>query len=239
MFDNSDTEVKARRILEYLRAKERYSPDFLPRPFFIEITGTPSAGKTTTIKELDKFLRRKGFRVWMPQEGAEVIRHISRSIPLYNLRTCLYALAHLIDEAQGHKYDIVIFDRCIFDAYCWMMYWEEKGKLSIEEKSIFQAFALSHFWAPLIDAAYFMTTDPHVAGEREMRIAISKELGETTSPESVRKLVQRYRAAFDELSPLHPQLRMLDTTHISEEEMVRQVSAEIIDILESKTHRPL
>src|SRR3989344_3657761 len=119
-------EEKAHRILAYLKKDVRHDHSFLPRPFFVEFLGSPSAGKTTAITEMDKFLRRMGFRVLRPQEGAEVIRHIPRTTPLYNIRTGLYALSLLIDESYGHLYDIIIFDRCVFDAYCWMMYWLEK-----------------------------------------------------------------------------------------------------------------
>src|SRR3989338_10083226 len=114
------SEYKLARTLSYIDIETRRNHNVLPRPFFIEITGTPSAGKTTTIKELDKFFRRMGFRVLCPQEGAEVIRHIERTTPLYNIRTGLYALQILIDLSHGHQYDIVIFDRCIFYSFCWM-----------------------------------------------------------------------------------------------------------------------
>lgn len=146
-------EEKAKKILEYLKSDLRYDEQFLPRPFFLEFTGSPSSGKTTTITELDKFLRRHGFRVLRPQEGAEVIRHIPRTTPLYNIRTGLYALNKLIDESYGHLYDVIIFDRCVFDAYCWMMYWEEKNKLTKEEKELAQSFFLSRFWMEKIDIA--------------------------------------------------------------------------------------
>src|SRR3989338_484322 len=106
-------EKKAKTILSYLKQSVRYDESFLPRPFFLEITGSPAAGKTTTITEFDKFFRRMGFRVLRPQEGAEVIRHIGRDTPLYNIRTGLYALQLLIDLSAGHQYDLVILDRGI------------------------------------------------------------------------------------------------------------------------------
>lgn len=228
-------ERKAQTILAYLKSHLRYDDGFLPRPFFLEFTGSPSAGKTTTITELDKFLRRQGFRVLRPQEGAEVIRHIERNTPLYNIRTGIYALTQLIDFSAGHPYDVVIFDRCIFDAYCWMMYWVEKGKLSAEEKNIIQAFFLSRFWADKIDAAYFMICEPEVAIERELRIALSRKLGETTNPQSVHTLVERYKRAYEVLSRDHDQLFLVDTTRIDEEKMVKHIATQTLDILERKS----
>ncbi|MBI2669975.1 MAG: AAA family ATPase [Candidatus Yanofskybacteria bacterium] len=228
-------EEKAQKILAYLKSHLRYDDQFLPRPFFLEFTGSPSSGKTTTITELDKFLRRQGFRVLRPQEGAEVIRHIGRSTPLYNIRTGIYALTQLIDFSAGHPYDVVIFDRCIFDAFCWMMYWAEKNKLTDKEKKMIQDFFLLRFWTDKIDAAYFMICDPGIAAERELRIALSRKLGETTSPQIVRTLIERYKSAYNALSPDYKQLFLVDTTHMDEVTMVKHIATQTLNILEEKS----
>ena len=225
---------QAQRILNYLKTNIRYDNSFLPRPFFLEFTGTPSAGKTTTITELDKFLRRQGFRVLRPQEGAEVIRHISRTTPLYNIRTGIYALTQLIDLSASHLYDVVIFDRCIFDAYCWMMYWQEKRELSQEELLYYQSFFTSRFWTDKVDLAYFMYCHPKEAMEREFRIALSDKLGQTTNPKTIEALTERYKKAYEVLSPTHSQLRLLATTELTEQEMVERVATDVLATLESK-----
>ncbi len=227
-------EEKARKILDYLKHELRYDESFLPRPFFLEFTGSPAAGKTTTITELDKFLRRQGFRVLRPQEGAEVIRHIPRTTPLYNIRTALYALNMLVDLSHGHLYDVVIFDRCIFDSYVWMEYWQEKSLLTEPEKHLIQSFFLSPFWSSKIDIAYFMICRPDQAIEREQRIALTERLGETTNPETVKRLVDRYQMAFSQLSPDHRQIRLIDTTDLSEQVMIEKVAEITLDILENK-----
>ena len=56
-------EQQARRILRFLKSDKRYDLSYMPRPFMVELTGSPSAGKTTTVIELVKFFRRMGFRV--------------------------------------------------------------------------------------------------------------------------------------------------------------------------------
>lgn len=227
-------ERRTQNILRFLKSDIRYSESFLPRPFLVEITGPPSSGKTTTITELDKFFRRQGFRVFRPQEGAEVIRHIERTTPLYNVRTGLYALEMLIDLSHGHQYDLVIFDRCIFDAYCWMVYWLEKGKLSPEEMEMMQRFFLFRLWTEKIDAAYFMVCDTAEAMRRELRIALSEKLGETTNPKTVGTLRERYLRAYDVLCPKHPQLCLIDTTHMDERVMVEHVATKTLEAFEKK-----
>lgn len=226
--------AKAEKIHKYLRTDIRYDRNFIPRPFFLEFTGSPSSGKTTTITELDKFFRRLDFRVWRPQEGAEVIRHIPRTTPVYNIRTGQYALNLLLDLSFGNQYDIVIFDRCIFDAYCWMMYWRERGQLSAEEMSVAQSFFLSDFWVGMIDAAYFVVCDAKEAMEREMRLSMTQKTGETSNPQTIESLVARYRSAHATLSPRHGQLFLVDTTHLGEEEMVEKFTNDILDVLLAK-----
>ncbi|MDO8467150.1 MAG: hypothetical protein Q7S83_03380 [bacterium] len=227
-------EEKARKILDYLKTDIRRNHSFLPRPFFIEFTGSPSAGKTTAIKEMDKFLRLMGFRVLMPQEGAEEIRHIERTTPLYNIRTGLYALTKLIDFAAGHLYDVVIFDRCIFDAYCWMMYWREKQKLSEAEMAMVQQFFLSRFWTSYIDLPIFVVCNPEEAMRREQRISVSKKMGQTSNPATIATLVNRYRTAFNQLKPDYHQLQLLDTTKMREQAVIEKVTGMILEMMEKK-----
>ena len=234
MSDETVQESHAKKIQEYLRKDIRHNPLSIPRPFFVEISGTPSSGKTTAITKLDTFFRRMGFRVLCPQEGAQVVRHIERTTPLYNLTTGLYALNILIDLSQTHYYDFVIFDRCLFDAYCWMLYWEERKKLNKDELVLIQAFFLSRFWINTIDVAYFMVCDPEKAMEREQRIALTQKLGSYTNPETLKTLTLRYKRGFEALRPKFPQLKFFDTTNKTEKGMVEEIAFHILDALEKK-----
>ena len=234
-FSEALCEKRVRKVHQYLRTDVRSNNTFLKRPFIFEFTGTPSAGKTTTITELDKFFRRMGLRVLRPQEGAEVIRHIERTAPLYNIRTALYAVSQLVDHAHSHTYDLILFDRCAFDPYCWMMYWEEKGRLSSEEKKLYQDFFLSPFWASYIDGAYFMICDAEIAIQRELKIALSRKLGGTTNPESIRMLEGLYRRAYKQLRGRFPQLKLFNATHLDERRMVEIISDQVLSIMENKS----
>ncbi|MEK7629770.1 MAG: AAA family ATPase [Patescibacteria group bacterium] len=225
---------QAKEVLKYLKSDLRYDEKFLPRPFFVEFTGSPSAGKTTTITKLYDFFRRSGFRVLRPQEGAEVIQHVSRKTPLYNIRTGLYALQMLIDYSASHDYDLVIFDRCVFDVYAWMVYWQEKSMLTEQEKDINQGFFLQKHWMDKIDAAFFMICEPQEALERDRRISISNQTGETTNPKNLEILYKRYKDVYNLLSPIYPQLRLIDTTKLGEAEMIKAVVTQIFDAMETK-----
>jgi thymidylate kinase len=227
-------EAQAQRILAYLKAHIRYDNGFLPRPFFVEFTGTPSSGKTTSIVKMYQFFRRLGFRVDKPLEGAEEIQHIPRKTPVYNIRTGLYALTMLLDESHMHNFDIIMFDRGIFDAYVWMMYWREKEKLTGPQEDFYQRFFLSPFWADTVDLAFFMVCQPEEAMRREMQFALTERLGETTNPAAIATLFDRFQRAYDLLHPHHPQLRLVDTTAMSGSEMVDHIGSTILDALERR-----
>lgn len=221
-------------LKKYLRHDVRYDTSLLPRPFIIEFFGIPDAGKTTIITGCDNFLRRLGFRVYKPQEGAEFIRHISRDTPLYNERTALYAINILVDQMSGHQFDFVLFDRCCFDGYFWMEYWFQKDKLSYLEKRVIQKHFLSERWVNGIDLCYFVTCDSSVSSDRDKELNFAEIFGPTTNPKSVAFLENVGKRVFEELSPRYPQMKILDTTNINKRDMVQKIAEDILLSLEKK-----
>ncbi len=228
-------EVKAQNILKYLKSNIRYDRQAIPRPFMIEITGSISAGKTTIIKELYDFLRPLGFRVWRPQEGAEYIQNIPRDTYIYNVATGLYALDKLVHESFGSKYDIILFDRALYDVWCWMEYWLEKGKISEEDKKAVQSFFNLPTLTSRLDIVYFVICAAEKAYNREMRVALSHRPRETTNLASIENKVNIWSKIYSEHSQLNPNLRLVNTTNMAEQEMVDYVANDILTTLEQKS----
>ena len=232
MSDSDDLRERAQVLHQFLQRHVRHT---LPRPFFIEVLGTPSSGKTSAIKQLDTFFRRQGFRVLCPQEGAEVVRHISRQEPVYNVQTGIYALELLINLMHSSVYDIVIFDRCIFDAYVWAQFHEKKERLTKTEKENLQDFFLSRLWSDAIDTAIIMICDPAVAVHREHATSSVEEKGHTTSKEPIQDLVSLHRTAYETLSSRYQQLHLIDTTLFNKKEVLSQICSLVLDTLLLKT----
>jgi len=226
-------EQRAKKVLKYLKVTERYDEKHRPRPFFVEFTGSPDSGKTTTIDELYKFFKALGFKTRRPQEGAEVIQ-IPRTTPLYNIRTCDYARTQLIDQANDPECDLMIFDRCVFDAYCWMLYWRAKNLLTDEEVELYQQFFLSEFWVNKLDAVYFVVCAPEVAMKRSKAVSLTDRLGNFTNPQTIKVLVDRFQLAYNILSPRFPQLRIIDTSKMDKQEMVEYFANETLAAMEKK-----
>jgi hypothetical protein len=128
----------------------------------------------------------------------------------------------------------VIFDRSIFDAYTWMIYWEKKGLLSTTERDTIQNFFLSRFWTARIVTSYIVLCEADEAVRRGQRIAASDNLGASSNPESIRKSVERHQQMFAELSPRYPQLHLVDTTHMDEKTMVEHIATTTMEALLAK-----
>jgi len=227
-------ESRAEEVLRYLKVNERYDEKHRPRPFFVELTGSPDSGKTTTIDEMYKFFKTLGFKVKRPQEGAEVIQGVKRDTPLYNIRTCDYARIQLIDQAHEPECDLMIFDRCVFDGYCWMMYWEAKSKLTSEETKMYQSFFLSKFWVNKLDAAYFVICNPDESMRRSKEVSLTNRMGNFTNPATIKVLVDRFQKAYVDLSPTFPQLRLVDTSGMDKQTMVEYFANEILTAMEKR-----
>lgn len=232
MEELTEFERRARLAAPYFNRKLRRGKDIVPPPFIVEFLGTPSGGKSTLIRELDKFLKRQGFRVWHPQEGAEAVRYLDRTTPFYNLATGLYAYKILMQESEGHQYDFVLFERCTFDAYTWMKYWNKKGHLSNDMMRMLQESFL--MGASRIDCAFIVVSQPDIAMRRETKNELTRQLGNHTRPEVIQFLHTCNVESYEELKGAFPNLFLFDTTSLEEKEMVQNVARIILDVLEKK-----
>lgn len=232
MEELTEFERRARLAAPYFNRKLRRGKDIVPPPFIVEFLGTPSGGKSTLIRELDKFLKRQGFRIWHPQEGAEAVRYLDRTTPFYNLATGLYAYKILMQESEGHQYDFVLFERCVFDAYTWMKYWNKKGHLSSDMMRMLQESFL--MGAPRIDCAFIVFSQSDTAMKRETKNELTRQLGNHTHPEIIQFLYECNMESYRELKDMFANLFLFDTTSLQEKEMVQNVARIILDVLEKK-----
>lgn len=177
-----------------------------------------------------------GFTVYKPLEGAEEIKEIGRDTPLYNIRTAMYAISKLVDLRTHKRIDLVLFDRCAFDGYYWMMYWFAKGKLTEQQMWHWQETFLSDFWINTLDSAFIVTCDPPVAIKRNQEDVgeVTDKEGETTNPQNLQILVNRARQAYKELSPRFSQLELVETSEMPKGEMIRFFADRILSAMEKK-----
>ena len=93
----------------------------LRKPFIVEFTGTPEAGKTTVIKHLHERLIKLGYKVKIYPESAE-------NSPSFFPKGCIEAklwinfdiTKHVLEAPHQTDYDIILFDRGTIDNIFWM-----------------------------------------------------------------------------------------------------------------------
>lgn len=220
-------------ILHHLHANMRRDMTLLPRPFIVEFDGMPSCGKTTVIKELDKYFRHNGLHVFTPQEGAERARHVPRTTPEYNIRIVLSIAQMIIDMSWTHAYDLILLDRGMFDYLCWTDYMKDKRMITDKQADTLKQFYLLPMFTEKIDCAVVMICDPHIARKREQNLELSQKHGFTTL-QSLHEFYARSKSLFTQYVLAYPQLRLFDTTELTKQEMCKHAKDIVLQRLSDK-----
>lgn len=141
----------------------------------IEFAGVPKAGKTTTIAHVQGFLKRCGFRVKVVVERASVCPLRDKQDPSFNIWTATTTLAQILEHTQESPKDgdpdILILDRGLFDAICWLRMMESMfSRLSRADREAAERFLLLNAWRKKTSAVVVMTASPEVSMSREQGV---------------------------------------------------------------------
>ena len=212
-----DLEKRATDILH------RFDPDGtrtlrLPRPFMLELFGTPKSGKSTMKEMLRHFFRRQGWKVSAPTEGAEVVE-LPRVEPAYNFQTAEYALGEARKRFFDRSFHLVIFDRAIYDGVMRMEYYRSKGVISPEQQRLIEGYYLLPWNAEMFDMHVCLVASPEVAIKRELARALSKKHGETMNPQTLTGLLDAHGRMWQRLEcDSNPAMAWHDSSLETEEE---------------------
>lgn len=90
------------------------------KPFIVEFTGTPEAGKTTVIHKLCEQLKKIGYSVKIYPENIELL---PKTFPKVSTHAAVWVncdtLKNVLEATFLSDYDIVIFDRGSYDKIFW------------------------------------------------------------------------------------------------------------------------
>lgn len=225
------------RMKEFLR---RDHGTDLPRPQIIEFTGTPVSGKTTCINSVDDFLRRSGFRVMRPQEGAEAVRGIPRDSPRYNIATGIYALQIVLGAMYDRNHDVVLLDRGLHDAHAWMLYWQYKNQLIGTDKQMFQQFFSHPLYLNAIDTCFYIFCGVDEVNRRKQEGFAGDYRptgkGSFTSPEAIELLHTVFTASLQDFA-LSGNTIAMDTTKLTKAQMFNVVYAVILAHMDRRSFK--
>lgn len=232
MQDLTEFERRGMLIAPYFNSRLRHDKEIIPPPIVHEFLGTPNSGKSTIVDALDKFWKRLGFVTSPPQEGADAIRYLPRDTYFYNISTGVYAFDILMRTTEGHQYDFVFFDRCVFDTYTWMKYWNKKGQISKDMmRKLQESFLIG---ASRIDWACVVYCDLKSAVERDRKHGTTSREGKTANTDTIKRLMEYNLESYEELKSKFPQLTILDTSNLDESAMVQHIINQSIAVVEKK-----
>ena len=156
-------------------------PGFARKPIVIEFAGVPKAGKTTTITQVQAFLKRCGFKTEIVIERASVCPIKDKKHVNFNIWTACTTLAQLLEKTQTpprpEDPQVLILDRGIFDSLCWLRMMEKLKRLRPEERKIVQDFLEVADWRERITGVILMTVSPTDSMKREQGL-LPVEAGE-------------------------------------------------------------
>lgn len=196
------------------------------RPFLIELAGTPRAGKTTAMRELGRRLGASGLHVELIEESARCCPIPDKHHPHFNIWTFCNTLTRIL-AAQYTGADVVVVDRGIVDAACWMDWYRETGSLPVEAHGDIDRFVLHSLWAGQIDLVVMMKAGPAVAIERDAVGKATRTPGLIVNADTL----GQFNAAIDRmharLARNYP-LVAVETTYMKPDEVLHDILREAL-----------
>ena len=144
------------------------------KPIVIEFAGVPKAGKSTTLANVQTFLKRCGFRTDVMVERASVCPIRDKKHANFNVWTACTTLAQILEKTQNPPREgdpqILFLDRGLFDSICWTTMMEQISRIRKEELRIAEAFFTVEDWSDRITAVFAMLASPEDSMSREQGV---------------------------------------------------------------------
>jgi hypothetical protein len=193
----------------------------LERPFFIELAGTPRAGKTTALTALARLLLAAGTRVEVVSERALDCPMPDKRDPSFNVWTLCATLTQVL-EAQYGDTDFVLIDRGLVDAACWMDWYRATGRLTAAEHRIIERFVLLRRWTATLGLVLVMTVEPAVALARDVTETAALLPGPIMNDRTLTEFNLSLRRVHDRFKWRSP-LVEIDTSRLAPDDVLRCV----------------
>jgi predicted NUDIX family phosphoesterase len=199
------------------------------RPFIIEFSGAPKAGKTRAISVLELFLKRNGLKTEVFVERASIAPIKAKGHLYFNVWVSCASLQGTL-EALFRDVDIFILDRGIFDALVWNELLKTTGKMTEEEALQVDNFFTMNRWTELIDLVFVMTCTPAKSIEREYADQLTTKRGTIMSETTLGHIAEATQKTIRERSAEF-KIVEIDTTELSTRDCVAQIARETLKAL--------
>ena len=220
------------------RASQRFTAQ-ARKPIVVEFAGVPKAGKTSTISQLQSFLKRCGFRVQSVIERASVCPIRDKKHANFNVWTACMTLAQILEHTQEPPRpddpQILILDRGLFDAIVWLRMMDRLSRIRTEDRQAIECFLLRPEWRKRINGVIVMTVSPREALEREQGLLPVDGSGSIMNTEVLEQMLATTRTCVKNLSEWF-QVFEVDTTKrpgSTQRKTAEHVAETVISLIES------
>jgi len=201
------------------------------KPLVIEFAGLPKAGKTTLINSLSLFLRRNGIRTKVITEQATICPISDKLDLTFNVWTGCSSLLRFLELVQDPIYNVIIFDRGIYDSIVWLHLLTDEHKLTVDEFETIRHFAFLERWRKSINLLIEVKTEPKKALEREFKDALTDIPGRIMNRSILEKYLSHAKIVKDKYSGLFKKYINVDTTKDTTEKNVEQITIQVLKML--------
>lgn len=203
------------------------------KPVVFEFAGAPKAGKTTTLGQLQIFLKRCGFRVETVVERASICPIRDKKHANFNVWTACTTLAQVLEKTQSPPRpddpDVLILDRGLFDSICWLTMMERLSRIRREDLDIVDGFLRLEDWKKRITAVLVMTASPADSLERETgHLPVEGVTGSIMNSEVLQQMLNTINAAIDRLENEF-RIRVVDTSSAELRSNPQKTSETVVD----------
>ena len=195
------------------------------KPFLVEFTGTPEAGKTSTIIALNEILKSEGLKIGIVQEAASrIYENLPRGTNNYSIWTFVTTVKEIVEQ-MNKNYDIVLVDRGVLDRTFWNLFSYNKKDLSLHEKQIRDEFMLSDFIPYKSDLlfAFKIPSDESIKRKGKEGSWVNKG-----NIDLYNYTLEQFISNFKKLN-VKTKLSIIDTYNVPKEEITQKVKKIILD----------
>ena len=201
------------------------------KPFIIEVTGTPNAGKSPAITLLARLLNKYHFRVKVIYEAASRCRLSNKYTPEFNYWTACDTIKQLL-EGIDSKFDIIICERGMFDAICWSHVYLSDGSISQDEMHCLSKFYLFPFWKNHIRLVCLFKCSVKESLKRE-RVGDNEFVGTIVNNIVLENINSAINKTKIEYGSEFERIIEIDTTELSQEQVNESFISDILTHLET------
>ena len=187
------------------------------KPVVVEFSGVPKAGKSTTLGQVQAFLKRCGFHVGVVVEQASICPIRDKKHANFNVWTACTTLARILEKTQVPSRpgdpDVLLLDRGLFDAVNWFAVMERLARIRRAERELIEKFLLMDDWRKRITGVIVMTASPADSMERERGyLPVDGASGSIMNEDVLRTMLETTRATAARLGRRHFRTFEVDTS---------------------------